>query len=332
MNIYTFYDIIIRKRHKKIFHTPENGPNRAAKGENYLWNCANCINFITIANEGTISAAAKRLHISQPPLSHQMKLLEEELGATLFDRGARSIRLTAAGQALYEKASAILDLTRQAREETSLLEHEVAGTLKLGLVSSAGEFAVQTLFSPFLKAYPKVVFDIHESNSYHLLELINAGLIDLALVRTPFPSAGLGCLSFTPEPFYAVGQESFFEGLPHTEKLALEQLAQLPLIIYKRWEGLIMDYYTKASLQPHILCKNDDARTSLLWARAGLGIALIPASALYSNPAPDLAHKTITDSFLHSSICLIHKENKHIPNTARTFLEYSKKLLNSSQL
>lgn len=288
--------------------------------------------FITIANEGTISSAAKRLHISQPPLSHQMKLLEEELGVTLFERGARSIRLTIAGQVLYEKAAAILDLTRQAREETSSLEHEVAGTLKLGLVSSAGEFALQTLFSPFLKAYPKVVFDIHEANSYHLLELVNAGLIDLALVRTPFSAAGLNCLTFAPEPFLAVGQEAFFKDFAPEEELALEQLIHFPLIIYKRWEALIMDYYTKASLQPHILCKNDDARTSVLWARAGLGVALVPASALRSDPAPGLIHKTITDSFLHSSICLIHKENKHIPHTARAFLEYSKKLLNSSQL
>ena len=73
--------------------------------------------FVTIVNEGNISQAAKRLHISQPPLSHQMKLLEEELGVTLFERGSRRIRLTLPGKALYEKALAILDLSALAKTE-----------------------------------------------------------------------------------------------------------------------------------------------------------------------------------------------------------------------
>ena len=73
--------------------------------------------FTAIVNEGSISAAAKALHISQPPLSTQMKLLEEELGLTLFQRGSRSILLTDAGKVLYERAQGILDMTGAVLEE-----------------------------------------------------------------------------------------------------------------------------------------------------------------------------------------------------------------------
>lgn len=73
--------------------------------------------FTTIVNEGNISQAAKKLNISQPPLSHQMKLLEEELGVTLFERGSRRIRLTPAGKTFYDRALAILDLSQAARTE-----------------------------------------------------------------------------------------------------------------------------------------------------------------------------------------------------------------------
>ena len=65
--------------------------------------------FATIVNEGNISQAAKKLNISQPPLSHQMKLLESELGVTLFERGSRRIRLTPAGKTFYDRALAILE-------------------------------------------------------------------------------------------------------------------------------------------------------------------------------------------------------------------------------
>ena len=74
--------------------------------------------FTTIVNEGNISQAAKKLNISQPPLSHQMKLLEAELGVTLFERGSRRIRLTPAGKTFYDRALAILDLSQAARTET----------------------------------------------------------------------------------------------------------------------------------------------------------------------------------------------------------------------
>ena len=73
--------------------------------------------FITIVNEGSISAASKILHISQPPLSTQMKLLEQELGVTLFERGSRAIALTHAGKVFYDRAQGILDMTGAARQE-----------------------------------------------------------------------------------------------------------------------------------------------------------------------------------------------------------------------
>ena len=84
--------------------------------------------FITIVNEGSISAASKILHISQPPLSTQMKLLEQELGVTLFERGSRAIALTHAGKVFYDRAQGILDMTGAARQE---LEHRYETTVKL---------------------------------------------------------------------------------------------------------------------------------------------------------------------------------------------------------
>ena len=90
--------------------------------------------FTTIVNEGNISQAAKKLNISQPPLSHQMKLLEAELGVTLFERGSRRIRLTPAGKTFYDRALAILDLSQAACTELTAQKQEIQGVVRLGII------------------------------------------------------------------------------------------------------------------------------------------------------------------------------------------------------
>ena len=78
--------------------------------------------FVTVVNEGNISHAAKKLHMSQPPLSTQMRLLEKELSCTLFERGSRQIRLTEAGKLLYERALTMLELSNQTKKSCSITE------------------------------------------------------------------------------------------------------------------------------------------------------------------------------------------------------------------
>ena len=90
--------------------------------------------FITIVNEGSISAASKILHISQPPLSTQMKLLEQELGVTLFERGSRAIALTHAGKVFYDRAQGILDMTGAARQELEQMGRGLHGFLRHGFI------------------------------------------------------------------------------------------------------------------------------------------------------------------------------------------------------
>ena len=166
--------------------------------------------FTTIVNEGNISQAAKKLNISQPPLSHQMKLLEEELGVTLFERGSRRIRLTPAGKTFYDRALAILDLSQAARTELTAQKQEIQGVVRLGIISSAVEFVTRHYLAPFRRSYPKALFELHESNSYHLLDLLHSNQIDLAVIRTPFAKAGLEMQTLPPEAFLAIGRETIW--------------------------------------------------------------------------------------------------------------------------
>lgn len=144
--------------------------------------------FKTIIEEGTITGAARKLHISQPPLSSQMHLLEKELGTLLFERGARQVVPTEAGSRLYRYAVEMLDLETAAREEIGTLKTGHQGVLRLGLVSSGGHEKLYRLLRAYRKRYPHIQFKVYEGNSYELLEQLRKGKIDVSLLRSPFPS------------------------------------------------------------------------------------------------------------------------------------------------
>ena len=236
--------------------------------------------FVAIVEEGSISAAAKQLHISQPPLSAQLRHLEEELGVTLIERGARHVTPTAAGRALYERAKRLLLLADAARQEVSQIAGGVRGVVRLGTISSCGPALLTPAFAAFCAQHPALRFEVREGNTYQLLDLLRAGAIELAVLRTPFTDEGLTCHSLPPEPLCAVASPSLLRpGSAGAEALALRALAGLPLVYYRRFELLLQGEFRRAGLPLQPFCVVDDARTALGWAAAGAAVALAPQRA-----------------------------------------------------
>lgn len=273
--------------------------------------------FVTVIQEGTISGAARKLHLTQPPLSSQMKLLEEEAGCLLFERGSRHVQLTAAGQMLYGRAVKMLELADITTRELKDYREGTAGVLRLGVVSSVGSTYLIHAVQNFQKQYPHIDFELTEGNTYQLLEQLSSGLIELAMVRTPFSRQGLSSVPLVEEPLLAVGNKSYF---PAGTSITLSDLSGLPLILYRRWEPILLESFREAGLVPHIFCKNDDARTSVIWADAGLGVSILPASAFGLVKNPDTVSRHISDFSLTSSICLVRSQDTWISTAARAFL------------
>lgn len=235
--------------------------------------------FKAIIEEGTITGAARKLHISQPPLSSQMHLLEKELGSTLFERGARQIVPTEAGSRLYRYALEMLELESAAREEISNLKTGHQGILHLGMVSSGGHEKLYGLLREFKSRYPHIQVKVHEGNSYELLEQLRKGKLDVSLLRSPFSLYGLDRVPLEKTSM-AVGLSG--KAFPSFQpgSFLLKDLTGLPLILYRRWEKIIMEECEKEKFQPDVYCVADDARTCREWAEAGLGAALVPLTVL----------------------------------------------------
>ena len=236
--------------------------------------------FIAIVNTGNISGAAKKLHISQPPLSAQIHQLENELGCLLFERGPRKIKLTPSGKLLYERANSILSLCIATKKELQDYQIGAQGTLRLGAVSSVSSTSLISWLSNFHQKHPLIHLELFEGNTYQMIEQLNAGLIELAIVRTPFPEQEFSCMYLQKEALFAVGAEHFFRG---TQKLLLSipELKQVPLILYRRWESIVQELFHQHQFDDvPIFCKCDDARTAIHLADHGLGVCIVPHSAL----------------------------------------------------
>lgn len=160
------------------------------------------------------------------------------------------------------------------------------------------------------------------------------------MIRTPFAKAGLEMQTLPPEAFLAIGREmiwSHYKECPnalltdipasepqksHTPtSLPLSALTRAPLILYRRWQPLILGYFEEQALEPNIVCIADDARTALLWASEGLGIALAPESALCLNSDPALIRRIITQPQIHSSICLVKRKERSLSLVGDAFFQ-----------
>ena len=280
--------------------------------------------FTAIVEEGTLTGAARRLNMTQPPLTAQLRLLEEELKCPLFTRDGKRLHLTEAGNHFYERAQRILGMCDAAVTEMADFQEGAMGTLRIGVISSVKDQLFPWWICCFWKKYPNIRYEIYSANTYQLLEQLQNGQIDLALVRTPFSKTQMDILYIKKEPFLAIGHSSFFPC--HKESaLTVKDLENTPLILYRRWEEMLKMRFETEGISPRILCCNDDAQTTLALASLGMGVGLLPASgapeSLPSQTSLDIELRFLKEKNLYSQIALVCRKKSQLPNSARLFWE-----------
>ena len=138
--------------------------------------------FITIAREQNISAAAEKLHLSQPTLSRQIKDMEDELGKQLFIRGNRKITLTEDGMILRKRAEEILDLVQKAENEIAVSDKLISGEIIIGTGEVDGVRIVAKTAKKLSEQYPNIQYNIISGDSVDIIEKLDKGLIDFAVL------------------------------------------------------------------------------------------------------------------------------------------------------
>ena len=189
--------------------------------------------FLTVAKEQSFTKAAEQLHITQPTLSRQMAAFEEDLGITLFIRNGKKISLTDEGILLKRRALEILNLEERTLEELKGKEEVVEGTITIG----CGEFAaVETLAKickTYKEKYPLVQIVLHTATADAVYEMMNKGLVDIALFMEPVDTEGLDYIRITDCDHWCVGMRPD-DPLAEKEFIKKDDLIGKPLILPER--------------------------------------------------------------------------------------------------
>ncbi|MGE5627316.1 MAG: LysR family transcriptional regulator [Solirubrobacterales bacterium] len=275
--------------------------------------------FNAICEEKNITRASERLHVAQPHLSHQLKLMEDELDVKLVERNTRMFHLTEAGERLYYRSKQIIELLDTTVKELKDFNEGIVGTLTIGTIHSSGDILLPIRIRDFNIKYANINFEIRECSSDEILELLKNGLIELGIIRTPLVSKSFDTISLPMEPMVAAtGDKSFFED---EKNIGLSKLRESPLLVHRRYEPNIIEACRQAGFDPRILCKIEDTKSILYYAVTGMGIAIIPRDWVDLVPGINLEYRIIDETSLETGTTIVWLKDHYLSSAARHFLE-----------
>lgn len=238
--------------------------------------------FIAVAEEGSFCQAAKRLHMTQPPLSRAVQQLEQAVDSRLLDRTTRRVTLTTAGAAMLDEARAIIARLDHAVTKVRRVDRGIAGTLTIGLSPGCHAWALPDLITPFKRSHPSVDVATRDASSAEQLGLLDTGVIDIGLIC--LPTAGGDHLTVTP-----IHRDHFAVWLPASHWLASRASIALPDLRGERL--LAMSRQLVAPVHDEIAGRCHDAGVDLHADPTITSVAAL-VGVLASHPAPALIPST----------------------------------------
>lgn len=293
--------------------------------------------FLVVAEEQHFTRAAERLNMQQPPLSHQIRMLEKELGFDLFRRHPKGADLTAGGAVFLQEAKAILDSVEHAASKAARAAQGFEGTLAVGFTSSAAAHAmIPAIIRAYREAYPNVHLDLREGNAAELTEWIEDGKMNMGFLRSPVSEPRGICFQHLLDEEMLLIVPRGHPLLPKkiTEEmpvLSIKALAQEQFILVRRhgapgmYSNLI-DACEHAGFTPRITLEVERMLTNISLVAAGVGISVVPAS-MKNFHRDSIVYCRMRDAkpALVAPITLVSRESGGLP-TERNFIELAKKI------
>ena len=241
--------------------------------------------FLAVAEELNFHRAAEKLHMAQPPLSNQIKRMEEELGVRLFERSGRGVELTLAGQLMVGEAERLVSQMEQTQSLVQKAGRGEVGQLRLGFTPSAANELLPPILHEFGSRFSQVETFLHEMKTDLLIDRLENGWLDVGFLYLPFDN----------DRFYRriVSREPFVVGLPSDHQLAsqtsvsIEELEDEPFIMparHRRVPGLygqITELCARYGFAPKAVQKDVWLMQTIAGlAASGVGVCLVPASMM----------------------------------------------------
>ena len=281
--------------------------------------------FIEVAKLGSFSRAAEKVLRSQPAVSAQIRQLEEEYGHKLFDRSAKSVRLTPAGEVVLEYARQLLALRGNSIEAISSWDGKLSGTLLIGANEGTFLYVLPKVFKKFHQKFPQVRISVYRSFTHKVSEKVEDGVVDVGVVTLPVKSASFEVVPvFRDRILLMVGKENpLFE----RRSVTLEEVAQQPFITPKTGSirKLIEKHFRPYRDQLKITMELTSVTMTKRFVADSFGVSLICASfAREDVRRGDLRLLKIEGLDLWRELAMVYRKDRSLPPVAAAFLEMAR--------
>lgn len=273
--------------------------------------------FTTIYELQSFTQAAKHLNITQPTLSNQIRMLEQALGVTLFDRTTRNLAITDIGKMVLENAYLVLNTLKRIEDNIHLNRQGIVGHVRVGAILSAYAIVLPPVVQRFSEKYPNIKVELVEASADEIHPMLNTNKIDIAICDQNFECDGYSYQHLYYDDLMLVCHEQ--HPLANKAQCHFDDINQLPFITMSgntNIRPLTEKYFLSngSKLQPVFNAEFQSTTLSLI--KQNLGVSILPKSTIQLMNCDGVSFIPISDPIMHNSIGLLSAAPKPAFNTA----------------
>lgn len=287
--------------------------------------------FIAVAEKNSFSEAAKKLFVTQPTITSQIKALEEELQTKLFERTTKTVKLTQSGEILLKYAKDIVQLSSLARKEILKIEEKIYGDLKIGCSLTIGEYILPHFLKRFKEKYPLIHMQAKISNSASIIHHIKDQVVHVGLIETSIHDKQIVMHPILEDELCLVTKVDYF---PFPEKqISLDQIKNIPLIIRESGSGtreVVEQHLERAGVSFHdlnIVMEVGSTEAVKAVVESGLGASFISKTAIMKEKQLGLLTSySIRNITFNRHFYLVFRKGQILSSTTELFMDELQKM------
>ena len=280
--------------------------------------------FIEVAKQLSFTKAARELHVSQPSISKMVRNLEDELKVTLLDRSARRVKLTDAGQALYERGLKIVDSLKNVTADLDDLTSGRKGNICIGIPPMVETSFFAIAIGEYKKKYPNIVIDLAEVGSKAVEEMVEDSSLDIGVVVLPVKNkVNFSMFAFVKDPIWLIVHPE--HRLAGRAVVSITDLEEEPIVMFRKDFALhdhIVEKCREYGFVPKVLCESSQWDFMAEIVAAKLGVALLP-KVVCDKIGDGVKALPIAEEISPWHLAVIWKKDTYLSFAAREWLKYA---------
>jgi len=278
--------------------------------------------FLEVAKLQSFSRAAEKLFRTQPAISAQIRLLEQECGEKLFDRSGKKVLMTPAGEILYRYAEKLMALHKEALQAIAELNQTPRGKLYIGANEATCLYVLPRTFARFKQLYPLVQISIYRNFSHKILQKVQEGAVDVGIVTLPLTATNLEVIPVFRDELQVVTPKT--HPLAKNRSVTIEEIAHHPLILPKTGHTRVVIDRLLRSERDHLQISMELASVETIkkFVGAGLGISLVSRTYVQPEVAAGLLRLIPLDGQkIYRELGLVYRRDRYLSLPAKVFIE-----------